>query len=98
LTAGLCGPDAALGLWLPSVDRAGRYFPLALAGLIVDANSPQLIAGGAGFLMAAETAARDALADDLPPEALAARLAAAPAAPSSGPGIAWLKGENIALG
>jgi len=28
---GICGPDAVLGVFMPSVDRAGRYFPLTLA-------------------------------------------------------------------
>jgi type VI secretion system protein ImpM len=30
LTEGLCGPDAYAGVILPSVDRVGRYFPLAI--------------------------------------------------------------------
>ena len=33
LPAGSCGAGAALGLMLPSVDRAGRYFPLTLAAV-----------------------------------------------------------------
>ena len=33
LPSGLCGERAALGLMLPSVDRAGRYFPLTFAAL-----------------------------------------------------------------
>jgi len=31
LTGGICGPQAWLGLLMPSVDRVGRYFPLTLA-------------------------------------------------------------------
>ena len=34
LPRGLCGERAALGLMLPSVDRAGRYFPLTFAALV----------------------------------------------------------------
>jgi type VI secretion system protein ImpM len=30
LAQGICGPSAAAGIWLPSVDRVGRYFPLLL--------------------------------------------------------------------
>ena len=33
LPAGMCGAQAVLGLMLPSVDRAGRYFPLTFAAL-----------------------------------------------------------------
>ncbi len=80
LTAGICGPDAALGLWLPSVDSAGRYFPLTVAAVIAKADLTRIIVEGGGFLAAAEAAGRDAVANDLPPEALAAQIAAAAAA------------------
>ena len=30
LAAGCCGPAAAAGIWLPSVDRVGRYYPCLL--------------------------------------------------------------------
>ncbi len=33
LPPGMCGERAALGLMLPSVDKAGRYFPLTFAAL-----------------------------------------------------------------
>ena len=33
LPPGACGPAAAVGLLLPSVDRTGRYFPLCFAAL-----------------------------------------------------------------
>jgi type VI secretion system protein ImpM len=88
LPAGPCGPHAALGLWLPSVDRVGRYFPLTLAALVPDADPAALIAAGGGFLAAAEEAGRAALADDLAPEALALRLAAAREAARAEAGIA----------
>lgn len=88
LAPGLCGPEAALGLWLPSVDRVGRYFPLTLAALVSEAEPAALIAAGGGFLAAAEEAGRTALADDLSPEALAVRLVAAADAAPRDPGIA----------
>jgi type VI secretion system protein ImpM len=87
LAPGLCGPVAAIGLWLPSVDSAGRYFPLTLAALAAGREAAALVAGGGGFLVAAEAAGRAALADDLPPEVLAARIGAASAAAPADPGI-----------
>jgi type VI secretion system protein ImpM len=87
MTSGLCGPDPVLGLWLPSVDSVGRHFPLTLAIVAADADRAQLAAAGGGFLAAAEAAGRAALANDLPPAALADRVAAAAAAPPADPGI-----------
>ncbi len=92
LPGGACGPDATLGLVLPSVDRVGRTFPLLVAALFpARAPAPQL-ASGMAFLDAAEAAARDAIANDLTPEELAGRLAAAPlpvAGESAGPDALW---------
>src|SRR5229473_1881218 len=48
LSPGICGPDAVLGLWMPSVDRVGRYFPLTFAAVTPGAGAGALIrAGGA---------------------------------------------------
>ncbi len=73
LPRGMCGPLAALGLMLPSVDRAGRYFPLTFAAL-----SEQGIAKASGeaWLDACEAAGRAALEQDLPPQVMAGVLAA----------------------
>lgn len=87
LMPGICGPGAMLGLWLPSVDRIGRYFPLTLAAVTNEADLSRLIQEGGGFLAAAERAGREALANDLPPEALAAQTEAALAALPADPGI-----------
>jgi type VI secretion system protein ImpM len=76
LSSGICGPGAVIGLWMPSVDRVGRYFPLTLAAVARDADACGLLRESGGFLAAAEQAGRDALETDLPPDALAARLAA----------------------
>jgi type VI secretion system protein ImpM len=76
LSPGICGPDAVLGLWMPSVDRVGRYFPLTFAAVMPGADPATLISEGGGFLAAVECAGLDALADDLAPDAVAARLAA----------------------
>jgi type VI secretion system protein ImpM len=73
LPPGMCGTQAALGLLLPSVDRAGRYFPLTFAAL-----SPHPIANGAGgaWLDTCEALGRAALEQDTPPEEIAAALGA----------------------
>ena len=70
LEAGLCGPDPVLGLWMPSVDRANRYFPLTLAA-VGEGGAP------AGFLDTAEQAGLLALMEDTAPDLLATRLQAA---------------------
>lgn len=77
LAPGLCGPDAVLGLWMPSVDRVGRHFPLTLAAVAPGVTPGDLLGEGGGFLTAAERAGLDALEQDLTPPALAASLAAA---------------------
>jgi type VI secretion system protein ImpM len=75
LPDGMCGPDAAVGLFMPSVDRAGRYFPLCFARL-ARGTAPAAAAGASSaWLAAAEAAGLAAVADDLAPEAVAARLA-----------------------
>ena len=85
---GLLGDETVTGLWMPSVDRAGRCFPLTLAS-----------EGGAGadWLDAAEEAGRAALEHDLTPEQLTAKLA--PPAPHddlpdpSGGSLWWTEGS-----
>jgi type VI secretion system protein ImpM len=47
LAAGRCGPSAAAGVWLPSVDRVGRYFPLLLVAALPPESSPTLLLSGA---------------------------------------------------
>jgi type VI secretion system protein ImpM len=87
LPPGLCGPELVVGLWLPSVDRVGRYFPLTFALLARSGDPVELIRDAGGFFRIAEEAGRAALEDDLPPEALAARLNEATGAPPLDPGI-----------
>ena len=50
LSSGICGPGAVIGLWMPSVDRVGRYFPLTLAAVARDADTCGLLREGNGFL------------------------------------------------
>jgi type VI secretion system protein ImpM len=77
LSPGTCGPDSALGLWLPSVDRAGRYFPLTLAAVARDIEPSVMIERGGGFLAAVEAAGLAAIECGHSPEALAALVARA---------------------
>jgi len=71
LTAGLCGSRAALGLMMPSVDRAGRYFPLTFAALYGDGTAP---GDDPAWLESCEAAGRAALEQDAGPEQLGAML------------------------
>jgi type VI secretion system protein ImpM len=77
LPAGQCGPDAVLGLWMPSVDRAGRLFPLSIVALAESStnNLSALLREGGPWLDAVEQAGLDALEHNLSPEALAERVA-----------------------
>jgi type VI secretion system protein ImpM len=61
-----CGRHPVLGLWMPSVDRVGRSFPLTFAAEGAD--------HGDAFLEAAEQIGRDAIASSLAPEAMMSRL------------------------
>jgi type VI secretion system protein ImpM len=66
IAPGLCGPAAASGLWMPSIDRVGRHFPLVFAAL----------SSGTAWLDAAEAIGLAALEEDLPVEIIIARLRA----------------------
>jgi len=71
LSAGLCGERAALGVMLPSVDRAGRYFPLTFAALFDAGTTP---ASDVTWLDRCEAAGRAALEHDAGPDQLGAML------------------------
>jgi type VI secretion system protein ImpM len=87
LAPGICGPDAALGLWMPSVDRVGRHFPLTLAAIVPGGNLSELVCNNGGFLAAAEQAGLVAVESDLEPDELAARIRAAAEAAQADPGV-----------
>lgn len=78
LDGGLCGPDPVLGVWMPSVDRAGRHFPLTLAAVVPGACTGELAEHGADWLAAAERAGLEAIECDTTPEQLALTLDAVP--------------------
>ena len=71
LPAGICGARAVLGLMLPSVDRAGRYFPLTFAALH---DGMAETAVGDAWLDRCETIGRDALERDTPPQEISDML------------------------
>jgi type VI secretion system protein ImpM len=73
LPSGRCGSRAVLGLMLPSVDKAGRYFPLTFAALgQVGPDAPDWLA----WLDRCEETGFAALERDLPPDRLADMVAA----------------------
>jgi len=78
LGQGLCGDDAVVGVWMPSVDRAGRHFPLTLAAVVPGATVESLAEQGADWLAVAQRAGLDAVASDATPEQLAVALSEAP--------------------
>jgi type VI secretion system protein ImpM len=80
LSPGLCGARAALGLMLPSVDRAGRYFPLTFAALY---DTGTAAGDDPAWLDGCEAAGRAALEQDLGPEQLGAMLGVPTAAESA---------------
>lgn len=84
LPGGMCGGEAALGVWMPSIDRAGRHFPLTLAQLAPDWSQ------AAFWLGVAEAAGLAGLQDDLPPEAVMERLGATEAEPVALPDLGAL--------
>jgi type VI secretion system protein ImpM len=79
-SAGQFATECVSGLWMPSVDRAGRLFPL----LIAAECSPQ-----PDWFLQAEEAGRAALAENLGPEELAARLPSPMAGPQMASGSRW---------
>lgn len=76
LPPGLCGAGGILGLWMPSVDKAGRYFPLTIAAA-ASSDWASCVALMSRFLDEAEAAGRDALEQDLSPAALTQRIQSA---------------------
>lgn len=86
ITGAMC-----LGIVLPSVDRVGRRFPLAVLALAapgVDADPDALLTAAAPFLAEAEAAALRALAPSSPPDAAFAALMQRRDLPAPAPGVA----------
>ncbi len=68
LPAGQCGTAPVVGLWMPSIDAAGRHFPLTLARV------GPLLPNMEDWLAAAENIGLDALQYDLAPDDLVRQL------------------------
>ncbi|MFO1349463.1 MAG: type VI secretion system-associated protein TagF [Gammaproteobacteria bacterium] len=77
LSAGIGGASAFAGVMIPSVDRVGRYFPLAVAtALEQNLNPLDLLTRGQPWFEQAEAVVLDALDDRLDLEAFAGRVQA----------------------
>lgn len=72
---GACGPAAVAGVLMPSVDRVGRYFPLALASTLDGWPNPPDVLAGTAWYDALEHAALGTLDEDATLDALDQRLA-----------------------
>lgn len=79
LSAGLAGPHKRIGVFMPSVDRVGRRFPLTLMATVATPGSAASDHFRAGALFERlETLALDALEDDMSRERLEQGLAEIP--------------------
>ncbi|MEZ5591273.1 MAG: type VI secretion system-associated protein TagF [Gammaproteobacteria bacterium] len=66
LCGGLCGEQAVAGVLIPSVDRVGRYFPLAITALLPDTVEPLVLAEQArSWYESVESLILQGLEDDL---------------------------------
>jgi len=95
LPGGVCGSASVTGVWMPSVDRVGRAFPLVIAVCgAVDAVDAQ------GFRAGAAEQARAAIVHRWPPEMLRARIAELRVAgtdaadEADGTALWWRSGES----
>ncbi len=94
LPPGLCGRNGILGLWLPSVDKVGRYSPLTIAAAAPCDWLPY-VGEMSSFLAAAEEAGRDALEHDLSPADLLERIEVAFSAAEGPPsGLDFVAGRT----
>jgi type VI secretion system protein ImpM len=94
LPPGLCGESGVLGLWLPSVDKVGRYSPLTIAAAAPCDWLPY-VGEMTSFLTAAEEAGRDALEHDLAPDDVLGRIQAAfAAAEGPAPDLGFIPGRT----
>jgi type VI secretion system protein ImpM len=76
LPPGLCGPEAAAGVLLPSVDSVGRRFPLTLAAVSASVRAPLALMAAPAWFDSLEEAGREALARDPDLDAWTGHIAA----------------------
>jgi type VI secretion system protein ImpM len=77
LGPGVCGADPVAGVMMPSVDRVGRYFPLALAMPVPGCRTPvQLALANEEWFAGAEDLALSVLGEDADFDAFDAAVAA----------------------
>jgi type VI secretion system protein ImpM len=81
LAPGLAGPEAAIGVLMPSVDRVGRKFPLTLVCELANPAPLRTLALQDAVFAALEHLAIDALDDDMTQDRLAGTLKAIVPAP-----------------
>ena len=92
LPPGACGPTALLGVWLPSVDRAGRHYPFLLCAL---AATEAALRSGAAWLDLAEAEGLAGVVEDKPHAEIALALQAErPAVALAGAGW-WTEGSPL---
>jgi type VI secretion system protein ImpM len=98
LSPGLCGPDAVAGVMMPSVDRVGRYFPLALAMPVAGCRGPIRVAlGNAEWFARAEELALSVLDEEADFEAFDAAVGAIAAPTTESPPETRGLGEACAV-
>jgi len=85
LPAGACGGQAVLGVWLPSIDKVGRHFPLTLCAL---ADSSIDLEDGAAWADAAQATGLAGVLDDAPHESILPALES-PVADATLQGAGW---------
>jgi type VI secretion system protein ImpM len=84
LSAHMAGEMAVAGVFIPSVDQVGRYFPFTVACLLPAGATPIAIRAQAAWFDAAEALALQMLTEDASPDDLASemeRLGGPPAPP-----------------
>lgn len=102
LEAGVCGPQAAAGVMMSSVDKAGRHFPLTLVALLAPGKSADGAEADGPWFEAAEELALSALTHTLDVEAFVGSVGALSvprsAGTSSSAAARWwtLGGEGVA--
>ncbi len=74
LPPGACGARAMLGVWLPSMDKAGRHYPFMLCAVADDLAA---LAGGGNWLALAEAEGLAGVVEDKPHDSIATALQAA---------------------